>query len=364
MNLVLLLRRLLSCSRASAAFALVQFATSILAPSAIAAPAPVDYKIVTASERGTYIQIGHDLARFIAPAAGIKLDVLPSAGSAENVRRLRYEPGVKLAIVQSDVFQAFLDQAAGGNAEAADMIRPLRVITPLYNEEIYFVVRADSPLNYVHETRGARINTGPVGSGTALTTTTLYRLMFGEPIPDAMASFLSNEDALAKLVTDKSVDVVAIIAGQPAKLLTDMKPESRKYIKLLKFDAKDAAAKAALQTYFPATVLAANYPNLLSEDLPSLAVRAYLVTYDYNLPDTREHLARFVRALCADYPQLQASGHPKWREVQLSLPDLGKGWRYYGPTANEIRACMSARAARPARTCSQQERVLGLCGQS
>src|SRR6185312_17508583 len=44
----------------------------------------IEYKIVTASERGTYIQIGRDLARFVAPAAGIKLEVLPSAGSAEN----------------------------------------------------------------------------------------------------------------------------------------------------------------------------------------------------------------------------------------------------------------------------------------
>jgi TRAP transporter TAXI family solute receptor len=347
------------------------FALALLAPAFATAAAtkpttsPVEYKIVTASERGTYIQIGRDLAKFIAPEANIALEVLPSAGSAENVRRLRYEPGVKLAMVQSDVYQAFLDQAASGNAEAGDMIRPLRVVTPLYNEEIYFVVRADSPLNYVHEIRGARINTGPVGSGTALTTTTLYRLMFGEPIPDNNATFLSNEDALARLVTDKSVDVVAIIAGQPAKLLTDMKPESRKYIKLLKFDAKDATAKAALQTYFPATVLAKNYPNLLTEDLPALAVRAYLVTYDYNLPDTREHLSQLVRAMCRDYSQLQSCGHPKWREVELAMPGLGKGWRYYGPTASEIRACVAAHA-QPAkavrRSCTQQEHVLGLCG--
>ena len=346
--------------------ALVLAVPALAVTAAPNAPAsPVEYKIVTASERGTYIQIGRDLAKWIAPQAGIKLEVLPSAGSAENVHRLRYEPGVKLAMVQSDVYQAFLDQAAAGNAEAGDMIRPLRVVMPLYNEEIYFVVRADSPLNYVHEIRGARINTGPLGSGTALTTTTLYRLMFGEPIADANATFLSNEDALAKLVTDKSVDVVAIIAGQPAKLLTDMKPESRHYIKLLRFDGKHATARAALQTYFPATVLAANYPNLLSEDLPALAVRAYLVTYDYNLPDTRAHLSQLVRAMCRGYSQLQASGHPKWREVELAMPGLGKGWRYYTPTANEIRACMASNATSAAvvrRSCTQQERVLGLCG--
>ena len=62
----------------------------------------MDYKIVTASERGTYIKIGRDLAQFVAPAADIKLDAVPSPGSAENARRLRYEPGVKLALVQAD----------------------------------------------------------------------------------------------------------------------------------------------------------------------------------------------------------------------------------------------------------------------
>src|SRR6478736_6949432 len=97
----------------------------VLGAHAGVASAAAAFKIVTASERGTYIQIGRDLARYIAPLSDIQLDALPSAGSAENVRRLRYEPGVKLALVQSDVYQAFLDQAAAGNAEAGDIIRPL-----------------------------------------------------------------------------------------------------------------------------------------------------------------------------------------------------------------------------------------------
>src|SRR5688572_8518187 len=187
--------------------------------------ATVPYKIVTASERGTYIQIGRDLAKFIAPEAGIELEVLPSAGSAENVQRLRREPGVKLALVQSDVYQAFLDLGEGGNAEARELIRPLRLIMPLYNEEIYFIARADAPFNHVHEIRNARINVGPLLSGTAMSATTLYRQLFGEALPEARTSFLSNEDALVKLTGDRSVDVVVVVAGQPAKLLVDMKPE-------------------------------------------------------------------------------------------------------------------------------------------
>ncbi|MEO8536588.1 MAG: TAXI family TRAP transporter solute-binding subunit [Betaproteobacteria bacterium] len=356
--------------RAFAAALLTAIATCVVAPVQAAS----GFKIVTASERGTYIKIGQDLAQYVAPRANLRLDVLPSAGSAENVRRLRYEPGVKLALVQSDVYQAFLDQAAAGNADAANLIRPLRVVMPLYNEEIYFVVRADSPLNTVDDIRGLRINAGLVGSGTALTTTTLYKLMFNEPLADANASFMSNEEALAKLVTDRSVDVVAIIAGQPAKVLADMKPESRKYVKLLRFDPNHASSEAVLRTYFTATVRAASYPNLLTEDLPALAVKAYLVTYEFDLGNTRAALRRFARAMCDTFDVLQANGHPKWREVELALPDLGQGWSYYAPTAREFKACIASSARRrPAATadapavpraravCSQQERVLGLC---
>ena len=333
------------------------------------AVAAVDYKIVTASERGTYIRIGRDLAEFVAPAADIKLEALPSAGSADNARRLRYEPGVKLALVQSDVYQSYVDLAAGGNAAARTLIRPLRVIMPLYNEEIHFVVRADSEHNFIHEISNAKLNAGQQGSGTALTSATLYRLMFRQALPEASTSYLSNEEALAKLVTDKTVDVVAVVAGQPAKLFVDMKPESRKLIKLLRFDPNHASSKAVLETYFPANLRASNYANLLTTDIAGLAVKAFLVTYEFQRKETGTNLRNMARSLCQNFSTLQEKGHPKWREVDLALPELGRGWTYYAPTTRELRACIAAkprletRVKTPsAKTCPQQERILGLCG--
>lgn len=336
-----------------------------------AAAAPVPYRIVTASERGTYIQIGRDLAQYVAPQADIALEVLPSRGSAENVNRLRYDTGVKFAIVQSDVYQAFLDFGAAGNAEAARLIRPLRVVLPLYNEEIYFVVRADSPLRYVHDIKDQRINIGPVQSGTAMSATTIYRLMFGQPIAEAKTSYLSNEEALLKLTTDKSIDVVVIVAGQPAKLLADMKPEARQFIRLLEADPNNPGTKAALQTYFPATIRSASYSSWLAQDVPGLAVKAFLVTYDYTYKFTVDHLTRFAQSLCDNFHILQTEGHPKWRDVDLTLPELGKGWAYYRPMEQVLRKCRvegaSPAPASPAPDsgraggCTQQERVLGLC---
>jgi TRAP-type uncharacterized transport system substrate-binding protein len=300
-----------------------------------------EFKIVTASERGTYIQIGRDLAKWVADPAGVDLEVLPSKGSA-----------------------------AAGNRQAGEMIKPLRVILPLYNEEIYFVARADSPLTYIHEIKDKKLNVGPVGSGTALSATTLYRLMFGQSVPDANASYLSNEEALSKLISDTSLDVVVIVAGQPAKLFADMKPEARQYIKLLRLDDKAPETAQATKTYFPATIRSSSYPSWLTEDVPTLTVKAFLVTYDYNLQATKTYLNRFAQSLCVNFDALQGQGHPKWREVKMELPSLGKGWSYYPPMERELRTCVARRAAaapksapRPvARECTQQERVLALCG--
>jgi len=330
-----------------------------------AAVEAVDYKIVTANEKGTYFAIGADLAKFVAPDAAIMLEVLPTAGSAANIKHLRYDPGVKFAIVQADVYQAFLDRAAGGSAEAATIIRPLRVILPLYNTEIHYIVRADSPLNYLHDIRAAKINGGILGSGAALITHTLYRMMFNAPIPEENASYLSNEEALVKLIGDKTVDVVVVAAGQPAPLIANMKPEAQKYIKLLKFDPAHPSSKLPLTVYSHSIVNASSYPNLLKENFTTISVGAFLVTYDFNLDFTVTHLTRFARALCQNFATLQAKGHPKWREVNLSLPTLGPGWTYYPPTTREIRACLAKTGARapvkPARQCTAEERILGFC---
>lgn len=336
----------------------------------IPAHAQAPFKIVTADPKGTYFAIATDLAKLVAPQAGIELEVLPTSGSAENIKLLRHQPGVRLAIVQADVYQAFVDRAAGANKEAARIIRPLRVILPLYNTEIHYVARADSQFNYLHELKDAKLNGGVVGSGAAFITHTLYRMMFNSAIPEANASFLTNQEALVKLIGDRSVDVAVVAAGQPAPIIANMPPEAQKHIKLLQFDPKHPSSKRPLAIYSPATLRAASYPNLLKDDLTTISVGAFLVTYDYNLKDTVGSMVRFARSLCQNFSTLQTKGHPKWQEVELALPELNTGWTYYGPTTREIRNCLARAKAgaakestgRPAgKACSAEERILGFC---
>ena len=300
-------------------------------------------RILADSPRDTSMQIAQDMAALAAGSADVELEVRPSIAS-DALRRLRYERSVQLAIVHADVYQALLDAAERGDAEASDIVRPLRIIMPMHHEELVFVVRAESELAFVDEIRDTRLNLGERGSGTAQAIAEFYRLLFDAP-PPASSTYLASEDALVKLITDRSIDVVAVVAGQPAPLLAGMKPEARKFVKLLRFSPRHPSSDRLLSKYRPMVVRARSYPNLVVDDLPALGLRAVLIANDHDSKPIRDALARFARSLCRNLPALQQHGHPKWREINASLPDLGPGWVYHPATSKEVNLCIADRVS-------------------
>ena len=89
-------------------------------------------------------------------------------------------------------------------------------------------------------------------------------------------------------------------------------------------------------------------------------MKAYLVTYDYNPPATQTRLAEFAKSMCQNFNRLQSEGHPKWKEVSLSMPQLGQGWSYYAPAATELARCAQT-ATKPVKVCTTEQKILGLC---
>ncbi len=111
----------------------------------------IDYEIITGSKIGTYYKIGDDLAKYVAPDADIRLTVLNSKGSIDNVLKL-ISPSykrLKFAIVQSDVLQELRRIAEEESGEiqinADRLINNIVVIKPLYNEEIPLLTRKGFP---------------------------------------------------------------------------------------------------------------------------------------------------------------------------------------------------------------------------
>ena len=44
------------------------------------------------------------------------------------------------------------------------------------------------------------------------------------------------------------------------------------------------------------------------------------------------------------------------------MPPLGQGWSYFAPTAQEFTRC-AQKAAKPAKACTTEQKILGLCEQ-
>lgn len=329
----------------------------------------VKYHIVTGPERSSTMQMGQDLATLLGE--DLNFDALTSTGSAENVKRLFAESGVLLALVQSDFYQALQQEALNGSAEAKKIAQGLRVVMPLNTEELYFVVRTNSPINYVHEIKNKRINVGPLGSGSALSATMLYRKMFGYSINEKNISYLDNESALLKLATDSSVDVVVIVESQPAKIFAEMKPEAKQYIKLLQLQKWLPESKEALSRYRSSTILASSYPDFLTEDVEAFATESLLMTVDAKSEKNQQAILRFAQSVCQKMNILKKDGHAKWKDLSSDLVPSSINWTYYTPTKKILANCPdnalpSSNKPTPvvnpqSSNCTQNSRVLGLC---
>lgn len=303
--------------------------------------------------------MARDIARHVARDADIELAPRIVAGTPEALLRLHETGTLQLALLQADAAPAYIGAALRGNPDASRMIEPVRAIAPLHLEDIHFLVRSDSPMHHLHDLAEARINLGPLHSGTALTAASLYRLMFGAALPDTQVSFFPEDEALVKLITEGSLDAVAIVAPRPTRLLANMKPEARKFVKLLSFDAAHPTAAALLGRYVPVTAAAADYPNLLETDQAGLAVRIFLGASGHG-QKSDALLARFAAAWCHQFPRLKAEGPPQWSALELAARPELQGWAISRIATREIAACIDGISPLK-EPCTQEDRLLGLC---
>jgi len=328
--------------------------------NAICKETEVTYDITTGSKTGTYYQIGLNLAKYVAPDACINLKVLNSNGSLDNAFKLNSTNNIKFAIVQNDVLQELKKLAEEGNKKATKLVQNLRVITPLYNEEIHIIANANSNINTFGDLRDKKISIGKEKSGTAMTSYLLYKELFGEELKKARTQPL---DEALKDLEEGHIDAIVKVAGQPVmRLSKKMTKDSEKYIKLLSYNEKNSAHNP-ISSYYSAEIKGSSY-KWIENDVPTLSTKSYLITYNYTNKREKKYIKKFVKSLKAklSYLKRQATNdlntpHLKWREVSNKcMPKLPGGWKYYGIVN---KACSNSRGGRGG--CSPRDRATGLC---
>lgn len=344
--------------------------------------------IVTGGKTGTYYAIGNNLRDLVWPS----LEVKESKGSWANVEDMSQTKGVSLAIVQSDVYAAFVQMRDARDVPEAtrnqyrQLLANVRVFMPLYKEEIHFLVRKDDPLEFIHQIKGRPIWMDMEKSGTYLTALNVYSKLFQER-PNTVAPFINNtatgpdegtkrrRSALMALSDPgyykdyPKIDVMVLVGGQPLGLLEKNIPAN---LKLLKFDPAQANAAKVLQEYQAANIRQSSYPqlNIAGAESPSLAVDSYLITANFADPQRNQFIKQFAGQFCQKFSALQSQGHAKWQSLTWqpgsALPALAAGWQYSDKVREQLSTCHKtaspAHSSAPkASACSPQDRFSGLC---
>jgi uncharacterized protein len=278
--------------------------------------------IVTGPKTGTYYAFGKDIAA-AAAKADLTIDVKPSEGSIDNIKRINSNENAALGIVQSDVL-GFL--ARSKNPDSIRMANNLRMIFPFYNEEVHVLARKS--IKSFSELQGKKIAIGEEGSGNMLTSVNLFSMMNITPgeslkIPPAqgVVSVLKGE-----------IDAVIFVGGKPVRLFKNLEdltlPENQKYSTMLEqvhFLPLDNPKM--LEEYKPGEITPADY-NFVHEKVPTIAVQAIMVSFDFSQAGNKkrcDRLAKLASTLRNSLPMLREKGHPKWREVNLDA-EIGV-WR-------------------------------------
>ncbi len=243
--------------------ALVGIAFFITAHFVKPAP-PSSLVMTTGAADGAYARYAAKY-RDILKKSGVTLELRPSAGSVENLARLRAGEA-DVALVQGGIF---VDTTAGDSSDEP----PIVSLGAMYPEPLWLFYNATPTrtIELLSDLRGWRVAIGPEGSGTRFLALDILRAA-GMDSKALVLSPLTGEEAGAALVAGE-LDVVFMVAGVTAPLVRQMM--GRKGVKAANL-AQAGALSRQLQHLRPAVIPRGLVS--LPDDLPPREIDTVAVT--------------------------------------------------------------------------------------
>lgn len=268
--------------------------------------------LIAGGSGSTDTRIAADLAQVLDD--GDRLRILPmlGGGSVQNIADLIYLKGVDVAIVHAD---SLTQTMQNGTIPRQGSVQ---YIAKLFQEEIHILARRD--IASLNDLIGKVVATGPLGSGTELTASTLLDTF--HIVPN-----ITHDHQTAALERLRRGEIAAmfVVGGKPVPELLGIEPGTGLHFVAIPLTAQ------LVDLYVPTTLDRQHYPNLVPAGSPidTVAVASVLITLGTPSGTARaKRVNRFVDTLFERFDQFRHPGfHPKWQEVSLSaqLP----GWTRY-----------------------------------
>ncbi|OIQ31567.1 MAG: hypothetical protein BM562_06855 [Alphaproteobacteria bacterium MedPE-SWcel] len=291
-------------------------AAAALAPApGLAADDLPDRLVVTAGgTSGTYYRFASGIEQ-VAAKYGVTVDVVESQGSVQNIRRLLGYEGpeqdryYQLAFVQGDVLEQ-LREDASTNPTLRAIVSRIKVVVPLYVEEVHLYSRSDSNLNRIQDlfVDGRVIGAGKLNSGSLVTAQTLFRAA-GEVELIETFDPLGGDDALRALMRNRMHAFFDVVGAPGGRGNSVQAAEGQLKLMSIELDEIEFGPESA---YVPKVLTSEQYP-WLTEPVETIGVTAFLVTFEYDEESPYcEMLTNLTRSIIENQELLARENHPKW----------------------------------------------------
>jgi len=270
--------------------------------------------MVTGSQTGTYIQFGNDIAT-VSKDSGVNVKVKPSKGSVDNIKRMASSENAAFAIVQSDVL-GYLSKSS--NPTFQNYAQRLRLVYPFYHEEVHLFARKD--IQTLQDLQGKTIVVGPKSSGSNMTAWNILRIADIKPAKRVNTSI----DKGIGMVLRGDADAVFVVAGKPRKGFTNLFSTPKKAVKTLLQQVHFVPLDdPALLAEYKASTLSSEDYSFIENSLPTVAVKALLVSFDFSSKKSPYYKQRcrqlftISQSIRKNIATLRKNHHKKWQQVDL-----------------------------------------------
>jgi TRAP transporter TAXI family solute receptor len=263
--------------------------------------------IATGSAEGTYFKIAEDIKR-VAEREGIRLDIVQTGGSFDNINLLG-SGKVDLAIMQLDVLRFVTEVML--KETGINVLQEAKVALNLYLEEIHIITKSPD-IRTVQQLEGKRVAVGPEKSGSALTSEVLLA-GFGVKVEPAF----DGPDTAVKKLERGEIDALIFIGGAPVPAFQKL-DRSFRFVSL--------PADSGLEQFYPKKKIAGSvYP--WADEVDTHAVPSVIMTRNRMEQDFISQLQRLVLVILTEKDELDASGHPKWKDSFVRSTQEHIGYR-------------------------------------
>ena len=269
--------------------------------------------IASGQPSGTNYPMAADIARVCSTPQSPITNII-SDGSLDNLAKVYGDKNVQYGIVQTDalMYQQGVDPK---------MMDRIQMVFPFFSSEIHLIVRANSSIHSLNDLQGKRVDEDVEGSGSWVSVQVIKSLTG----LSWNAVNLQQAGGLQALQMG-NVDAMFVNAGRPVGMLTQAQGIRLVSISSPKLDA--------FGLYTKSTIPSGSYP-FQTQSVTTYKTGNVLVTYAFKNQYQKE-IGDLVSCVMRNLPQLQATGHPKWKNVDPTDIERIK-WQVHPAALSAIR---------------------------